>query len=258
MLSEKIRENIQAFANLLGYTIVPTYKKGYISESIVENEFGTIYRKCKDYSLTSLERMYALYKSVEYVVKSQIPGDFVECGVWRGGSAMVMAHALIKMKETSRRIWLYDTFEGMSKPSEEDTSCSDGSMAINKWRTKQTKDHCEWDYASLDEVTQNMLLTGYPEENLFFIKGRIEDTVPEHMPSRIALLRLDTDWYESTKHELNHLFPLLIKHGILIIDDYGHWAGSRKAVDEYFSQKKLPILLNRIDYTGRIAVKINE
>lgn len=99
-----------------------------------------------------------------------------------------------------------------------------------------------------------MQSTNYPAEMLVFIKGKVEDTIPKTMPKHIALLRLDTDWYESTKHELLHLYPLLSKSGVLIIDDYGYWAGSKKAVDEYFSKGEM--LLNRIDYTSRIAIKI--
>ena len=84
----------------------------------------------------------------------------------------------------------------------------------------------------------------------------MEETIPTHIPHAISLLRLDTDWYESTKHELTHLFPLLSPGGVIIIDDYGHWQGAKKAVDEYFEENKIKILLNRIDYTGRIGVKL--
>ena len=98
--------------------------------------------------------------------------------------------------------------------------------------------------------------TGYDEGMVHLVKGRVEETIPQHAPDSIALLRLDTDWYESTKHELERLFPRLSKHGILIIDDYGHWQGARRAVDEYFAGNKIPILLSRADYTGRVAVKL--
>lgn len=101
-----------------------------------------------------------------------------------------------------------------------------------------------------------MRKTNFPEANLIYVKGKVEDTLPVNKPAgKIALLRLDTDWYESTKHELNILFPMLVQNGVLIIDDYGHWQGCRKAVDEYIQENKLPLLLNRIDYTGRIAIK---
>ena len=94
-------------------------------------------------------------------------------------------------------------------------------------------------------------------KNIIYIKGKVEETIPEIIPGKISLLRLDTDWYESTLHNLNHLFPLLSKGGILILDDYGHWQGARKAVDEYLEKNNVKILLNRIDYTGRIAVKVD-
>jgi len=107
----------------------------------------------------------------------------------------------------------------------------------------------------LDEVKKNVYGTGYPQDKIHFVKGKVEDTIPGTMPNQIALLRLDTDWYQSTMHELTHLFPLLQAKGVLIIDDYGHWQGAGKAVDEYFADKQISILLNRIDYSGRIAIK---
>src|SRR5690606_24776929 len=101
----------------------------------------------------------------------------------------------------------------------------------------------------------NMVSTGYPMERCHFVEGKVEDTIPATVPDRISLLRLDTDWYESTRHELEHLWPLLQPGGVLIIDDYGHFEGARKAVDEYFLDRSDAPLLNRIDYTGRIAIK---
>ena len=96
--------------------------------------------------------------------------------------------------------------------------------------------------------------TGYPPEWVAYVEGLVEETITRSAPTRIALLRLDTDWYESTHHELVHLYPQLERGGVLIVDDYGHFAGARKAVDEYFADD--PILLSRIDYTGRMAVKV--
>jgi hypothetical protein len=128
------------------------------------------------------------------------------------------------------------------------------ALAVDKWKSKQKEQHNEWCFASLEEVKSNLFSTGYPQKNLVFLKGKAENTIPKIMPSKIALLRLDTDWYQSTKHELKHLFPVLTKHGVLILDDYGSWAGAKKAVDEYFKNKS--ILLNRIDSTGRVGIKI--
>ena len=104
-------------------------------------------------------------------------------------------------------------------------------------------------------VKKNMASTDYPEENIIYIKGKIEETLPGYIPGKISILRLDTDWYESTKHELEHLYPILSPGGVLIIDDYGHFAGARKAVDEYFSGLEKPPYMSRIDYSGRIIIK---
>lgn len=245
---------IQNLLNFLGYRIV---KKSYLTDVIIDNDkrFMKIYDKCKDFTMTSRERMYALYKAVEYVIKADIPGDFVECGVWKGGSSMLIALTLLELRSTNRKIYLYDTFEGMTKPCEDEFYLEKKTLkAIKIWKQNYMGGINEWCYASLSEVEDNMYSTEYPRENLVFIKGKVEETIPKIMPLGISILRLDTDWYESTKHELVHLFPLLFRGGVLIIDDYGSWSGSKRAVDEYFSNNN--ILLNRIDTGGRIGVKI--
>lgn len=247
-----IKEIIQKSANLMGYKITRISDPDPVIYKDVM--FRRIYDKCRKYTMTSKESMYALYKSVEYIIKNNIPGDFVECGVWRGGSAMLIAYTLLELNVTNRKIYLYDTFEGMTQPTKFDYLVANNKIhAYDEWKKRQKKDHNEWCYASLSEVKKNMDLTGYPRNNIVFVKGKVEETIPKTIPSKIAILRLDTDWYESTKHELIHLFPILSKNGVLIIDDYGHWAGSKKAVDEYFSNRQM--LLNRIDYSARIGIK---
>ena len=156
----------------------------------------------------------------------------------------------------NRDIYVYDTFEGMSAPGDVDVSFH-GEHAHDTFVSRKLSDNTsDWCFSSLEEVKQNVFSTGYTKDKIHFIKGKVEDTLPEHIPGKIALLRLDTDWYESTKHELIHLFPRLETHGVLIVDDYGHWEGAKRAVDEYICNNKIRILLNRIDYTGRIAIKI--
>jgi hypothetical protein len=218
-----------------------------------DERFMAIYAQCKSFTMTSKERMYALYKAVEYVVKAKMPGDFVECGVWKGGSAMVMAHTLLALDIRDRKIYLYDTFSGMSEPENVDVNIRDRS-AKELMEEDRGKTSNVWACSPEEEVRKNIFSTGYKKENMVFIRGKVEDTIPAFIPEKIALLRLDTDWYASTKHELIHLYPRLAPAGVLLIDDYGHWAGAKKAVDEYFFDK--PILLNRIDYTGRIGIKI--
>ena len=209
----------------------------------------------KPYTMTSPERVNALINAVRYIITNNIGGAMVECGLWKGGSTMAMMQTLNQLGDDSREFYLYDTFAGMSAPSDVDISFR-GEKADEAFiKLKVSEDASNWCMSPLEEVKQNILSTGYREDKINFIKGKVEDTIPRNMPQKIALLRLDTDWYESTKHELNHLFPLLQPNGVLIIDDYGHWEGARRAVDEYILENNICILLNRIDYSGRIGIK---
>ena len=142
----------------------------------------------------------------------------------------------------------------MSLPTTRDKNWN-GISAADDLRRRDPQGTLQLFTASLDEVFANVLSTGYPKEKIHLIKGMVEDTIPHTLPTSLSLLRLDTDWYESTKHELTHLYPLLRTKGILIIDDYGHWQGAKEAVDEYFREHGDSIYLHRIDYTGRILVK---
>ncbi len=217
--------------------------------------FMKVYHACRPFTMTTPERMYALYEGVRYTITNRIPGDFVECGVWKGGSSMVIAYTLLALGVKDRRIFLYDTFDGMSEPGEEDKDLT--GVAADQLLGEADKEQSTsvWCYSGIDEVKKNLLSTGYPADQLQFIKGKVEDSIPATLPGDIALLRLDTDWYESTHHELVHLFPLLQKSGLLIIDDFGHWEGAKKAVVQYFEERQLHYYLGRIDYTGRFLVK---
>jgi hypothetical protein len=220
----------------------------------MEPEFFKIYDACAPFTMTSIERMYALYKAVEYVVRNKIEGDIVECGVWRGGSCMLIAKTLAHFKDTSRSIHLYDTFEGMPAPTQADVA-RDGHRLEKQWNEMEKETHNEWCYASLVDVKRNLSSVEYPQEKIQYVIGKVEDTIPSQMPKSISLLRLDTDWYESTKHEMQHLYPLLKTGGPLLIDDYGHWKGSRDAVDESFAAMGVFPYLARVDYTGRVFIK---
>ena len=226
------------------------YMKLRIDDIEKDADFMKLYLNIKDYTMVEIERCYALYTAVKYILKNNIPGDFVECGVWKGGSSMLIALMLKKGNILDRKIYMYDTFTGMTEPGN-----NDGEIEKEEWSKMQKADGSnDWCFASYEEVVTNMESTGYPTENIKLVKGKVEDTIPGIIPTTISMLRLDTDWYESTKHELTHLFPLLKKSGILIIDDYGAWQGARKAVDEHFAGNKLAYL-NRIDFTGRLLVK---
>lgn len=220
------------------------------------NETHTrVWEAVKPYTMTTLTRVGVLVDAVRYLVANNVEGDFVECGVWKGGSAMAMAMALQECGEKTREIYLYDTYSGMTAPSALDVFYNGRNATEMFSESKTSDDTSNWCFSPLEEVQRNVRSTGYPEEKLHFIEGKVEETIPRTMPKKIALLRLDTDWYASTKHEMVHLFPLLAKNGILIIDDYACWEGAKKAVDEYISENSLEIFLVRIDSEARVAIK---
>jgi O-methyltransferase len=235
-------------------------ERGNINEDY-PSDFSEEERKniafAKDMTMTSMERLVSLSRAVDYVSKNRIEGNIVECGVWKGGSMMLVAQKLIQLNDMGRSLYLFDTFEGMSAPGEKDVSALDNRNAKELLdEADRLKGDNVWCYSSLDEVKSNLTKTGYPADKLFYVKGKVEDTLPQPAIGKIALLRLDTDWYESTKHELETLYDSLVIGGVLIIDDYGHWSGSKKAVDEFFEKRQLKIFLSRIDYTGRLAIKM--
>jgi len=215
-----------------------------------------IIKMVKPYTMTSHQRIQSLIRSVEYIIQSNVGGDFVECGVWKGGSIMTIALTLKRLKTENRDIFLYDTFSGMSTPTGSDVDWH-GKSALKTFNELKTNDGSNWCRSSIDEVKNNILTTNYPQEKIHYVQGKVEETLRKFTPEKIALLRLDTDFYESTKSEMEHLFPKLTEGGILIIDDYGAWKGSRLAIDEYFEKNNLKLFLNRIDETGRLAVKID-
>jgi O-methyltransferase len=219
----------------------------------LEPEFLALQERCMPFSMVSAERMYGVYSAVRHITRSRVPGAIVECGVWRGGCMMLAALTLRREME-ERPIFLFDTFEGMTKPTERDTGPG-GLEAIAMWRHHRQANGGNWLSVSVDEVKANLSQTSYPESLLTFVQGDVLHTIPEEAPDEIALLRLDTDWYESTKHELEHLYPRLAPGGVLIVDDYGQWKGAKDAVDEYLSTLDSPPFLMRTDYTGRMGVK---
>jgi hypothetical protein len=220
----------------------------------MEAEFRGFHQRCAPFTMTSIERMYALYAAIKHLVRFDVPGDVVECGVWRGGSSMLAALTLDAVGDRQRSIHLYDTFAGMSEPEGRDRSTY-GESAVTTWEDHRAGAINEWAYSPLEEVRRNMLSTGFPAERLRFVQGKVEDTIPGTVPERISLLRLDTDWFSSTYHELQHLYPLLSPGGVLILDDYGYWAGARQATDRFMVESGVEMFLNRIDITGRIGVR---
>lgn len=206
------------------------------------------------YSMTSIPSIWTLIKSTKYILKNNIPGDFVECGIWKGGNVILIKKLLFNLKK-SRKIFCYDTFEGLTEPDSRDEPWHNRYNTKEVWEKKNKKNHNDWCYSSYDSVLNNFKKELKNFREIKLIKGKVEDTlkIKKNLPKKISLLRLDTDWYKSTKVELEKLYPLLAKGGILLIDDYGHWKGARKATDEYFKNSK--ILMSRIDYTCRMIIK---
>jgi len=246
-----IKTAIHTTFRLFGLDIVHYPPRDLVTPPDFRDDELEILRQVRPWTMTSPDRIYALIQAVRYISANHIPGALVECGVWKGGSMAAVARTLLQSNDVSRELYLFDTFEGMTAPTEKDLDYT-GKKA-SRVLQDTPGDRCE--DAPLEEVKEVLYATGYPRERIHFVRGRVEETIPASAPDQIALLRLDTDWYESTKHELIHLFPRIPKTGVIIIDDYGHWQGSRRACDEYFVANRIPILLNRIDYSGRIALK---
>ena len=227
----------------------------------LDQEDLQIIERALPYTMTSVMRLRALVDAVRYCDSSEIPGAFVECGVWRGGSILTMIATLQAAGAAERDIHLYDTFEGMTEPTEHDRS-QYAPPALETWQAASAEgEERPWpeffggEVFNEEGVRRLLESTGYPADRLHLVRGPVEETVPASAPEQIALLRLDTDWYESTLHEMQHLFPRLAPGGVLLIDDYGHWEGARRAVDEYLESDGAKLLLTAVDYTGRVAVK---
>lgn len=243
-----IQSIIRRLVNALGYEV------SKLDTSFGDSELSII-RTVRPFTMTSPERLAGLIDAVNYVEENRLPGDIVECGVWRGGSMMAAAKTLLARDSRHRTLHLFDTFEGMTPPTHRDKVYSGENASEILARTRREEGPGIWAFASYGDVRQNLNSTGYPMEKVFLHQGKVEDTLVKSAPDQISILRLDTDWYESTKHELVELYPRLVPQGVLIIDDYGHWQGARQAVDEYFEAHKPRPFFARMDYTGRLAIK---
>jgi hypothetical protein len=229
--------------------------RGRLASEVPEHydeDVRRIIRAVRPRTMTAHEKIHALVLATRYVVDHGIPGALVECGVWRGGSMQAVAHALLERGVSDRDLHLFDTFEGMPEPTDADRGM-DGTPAA-ELLARAPRTARVWAEASLEDVRAGMAETGYPAERIHYHAGKVEDTIPGAAPERIALLRLDTDWYSSTKHELEHLYDRVVPGGVVIIDDYDYWEGSRKAVDEFVAATGAKLLLAPMG-SGRIAVK---
>lgn len=251
-MKNELKKHLRSIIHGLGYE-VRRYRDTLLDASAEDQDIA---RAVTPNTLTTAHAVHALLNAVTHVVERNIPGSLVECGVGRGGSMMAVALKLIALGQGDRDLYLFDTFAGMSEPEDRDISFQ-GNAAVDRFHRDQIDAQTtDWCYTPLGDVQAAIYSTGYDRSKLHFVKGKVEDTIPDTLPDSIALLRLDTDWYQSTRHELEHLYPRLAPGGILIIDDYGYWQGARQAVDEYIAENGLKILLHKIDHSCRIAVKV--
>jgi hypothetical protein len=210
-------------------------------------------------TMASRERVVATINACKHAVQAGVEGDFVECGVWRGGNS-IAAKLTFDNYNSDKKVWLFDTFGGMTPPTEFDTTSYSDKSTQERFQAGQKDDHNEWCFASIEDVCANFNKAGVDPATVRMIPGDVTKTLADgrNLPDAISVLRLDTDFYDSTKAELETLYPRLSVGGSLLIDDFGHWDGARRAVEEYF--ERLPAaarpLLHYTDYTGRMAVKI--
>jgi len=241
---------------LTGYrlqrAIAPAKKKKLSLPRHYDEEAKAVITQVKPRTLTGVEKIYGLIEATRYVVNNGIEGDVVECGVWRGGSMQAVALTLKHLGSSDRHLHLFDTFEGMPPPGDEDRRFDD--QTAEDLLEKGTRDQSIWAYAALGDVKEGMREVDYPADHVHFHQGLVEETIPSQAPEKIAILRLDTDWYASTIHELDHLYDRLAPGGVLIIDDYGYWKGSRQATDEFLAKRGLRLFLSPL-LSGRIAIK---
>lgn len=210
-------------------------------DSFSQAEFARLYRSIRPYTVSSNARLRGLYRAVRHVVTENVVGDVVECGVGRGGSAALMGLAL-RHFDAQRTLWLFDTFEGLPPPTEDDP---DFEIA------KRYTGACRGDRAEVGALFERLGISAQSR----FVKGLFQETLPASGVEKIAVLHIDGDWYESVKVCLEHLYDRVTTGGIIQIDDYGHWAGARKAVDEFSRRHPSQIVLQKLDYTGRQFVK---
>ena len=251
MIKNFIKNIINKSVLFFGYSIINENQK--IIE-LTHNEKKLI-NLVKDYTMTPQIRIYSLIKALRHINQKKILGDYVECGVWKGGNIILFKKTLELSNDYSRKIFAYDTFEGMTEPDENDVHISQNLNAKNLLKKDKNKKTNVWGVCSLEDVKNNIQTNVKNIDDIKFIKGPVEKTldIQDNLPEKISLLRLDTDWYSSTKKELEILYKRVSPGGVIIIDDYGHWGGSKKAVDEFFLDKY--VWMHYIDYACRLIIK---
>ncbi len=205
------------------------------------SSFAELYRMVRPYTVCSDACLRGLHRSVQRIVAERIPGDVVECGTARGGSAALLGLALKELGE-NRILWIFDTFEGLPLPSDANPDLRIAKLYTGSFRA---------DFADVSALFDRLGLGS----RCRLVKGLFADTLPACPAKNIALLHIDCDWYESVKICLERFYDRVSPGGIIQFDDYGHWAGARKAIDEFLSSRSIQAPLRRLDYSGRQLTK---
>jgi O-methyltransferase len=250
-------------SNILRTRLSRNLKTGYA----YEDEAFEAMQIVSSNTMLPYEPLVTLFEQVVYCDKNNIEGDFVECGVWKGGATGMMALATLKYGTSRRHLHLFDAFQEICQPDEEHDDKEIVDEVKKLVRTKQFDEDLKPLTGVYDQfggpgtLSENKKLLeqviGYPAGHLHYHVGWFQDTVPADAPgiSKIAILRLDGDWYQSTKVCLDHLYDKVVTNGIVIIDDYGYNTGCKKAVDEFLAAKKAFPILNYINNTCRYFIK---
>src|SRR6266404_2296528 len=192
------------------------------------------------YTLAGPERISNLYRLARRIERERISGDVIECGVCNGGTAAVLARSASRSR-MNRTVWLLDSFKGMPPVTEEDADGPAGDSA---------ESHVGQEVGNPERVRQVLRKVGAKMDRVRFLPGWFQDTFPSVTATQIAILNIDADWYQSVKLCLETFYDRVVLGGFISVDDYGHWPGCRKAVDEFFNARKLPYKLTQVDYTA--------
>ena len=218
-------------------------------DPLIDRDFRKIYKKIeKEFGKADPTSSYTVYNCLKHIIQNKIKGDLVECGVFKGKMIAVMIETLNFYNSSEKNIYLYDTFEGMTPNSEVDKHVDTGQK--NQVKLEKGDNYCD-----IESVQKNLENFNYDEKKIFYIKGDVKETLEGRLPDQISLLRLDTDFYESSLIELEKLYPKVNNSGFVIYDDYGHWIGQKKATDEFFTNKNIKPFLVRTSRKERLEVK---
>ena len=251
----KAKKLVNEIFNSLGYKILSKDTFNYKFDLTDQETKILNYVLENKLTMGSKDNLAATILAARYISKNKIKGDFVECGVWRGGHGIAAA-LTFKLYSYNSKIICFDTFSGMTKPDEHDSelySMQPANMLLNRESNKVGK-WTTWANASLEDVQFGLSKCCIQKEQVKFVVGDVHNTVPSNLSESISVCRIDTDWYSSTRHILENCWDRISPGGILILDDYDIWSGARKAVDEFFLSIEYKPFLIRTEI-GRVVVK---